>query len=178
MTDGQRIDVVMREYAQQHPDGFTSVFNKAYERLLRLGASPEDAEDSAQEAFMAALTREGRDTWEDIAGLKRWVLTVATNIYHRGRRRVPGWGGIDIYNESLVDRREPAPGAELENEDSQSRLRSALRGLPETQRNCLLFHYSRGWSYSQISRETGLSVGTIKGAVHRAKNTLKTVLQV
>jgi RNA polymerase sigma factor (sigma-70 family) len=55
--------------------------------LIRCGASLQCAEDAAQEAFVEAWTLAERGDWDDIAGQRGWIRTVALRKYRRPPER-------------------------------------------------------------------------------------------
>lgn len=126
------------------------------------------AEDAVHEALARAWARMERG--ERIDSLKAWVTTVATNLVRSRFRRLRA--------ERRARRRlgvEPVgtPGGGTE---ERLDLRRALEGLPERQREVVVVHYYLGFSVAETAEATGTSEGTVKKALHRARETLARAL--
>ncbi len=52
-------------------------------------------------------------------------------------------------------------------------LSRAVKHLPAYQRQVLRMYHAEGKSYEQIAEATGLSIGTVKSRLNRARNMLR-----
>jgi RNA polymerase sigma-70 factor (ECF subfamily) len=152
----------------------SSVFRAA---LAALG-SPEDAEEVAQEAFVAAH-RYLRDFRED-ASFKTWLLAIAWRKALTRRRNV----------KALLRRFiQPPEDVEWQVADSsqsqeQALLDAELRGHIRKQiallvpklRDALLLASAGDNNYAEIARMLGIPEGTLKWRVSEARRQLKTRL--
>jgi len=70
----------------------------------------------------------------------------------------------------------PSPEMLLLSRDQLQRLAEGIQNLPAYQRQVLAL-YVKGRSYEQIAAETGLSMGTVKSRLNRARKTLQERLE-
>ena len=84
--------------------------------------------------------------------------------------------GLDIDGDRLVrEVVDPAPSpleASIEREKQQV-LRKAIRHLPQYQRKMMEMYHAEGRSYEEIAQATGLSLGTVKSRLSRARQMLR-----
>ena len=77
--------------------------------------------------------------------------------------------------------RETAGGAQpihgLLRDEMRERVRAAVDRLPERQRMAILLQRFEGQSYEQVADGLGLTVPATKSLLHRARSSLKTMLQ-
>jgi RNA polymerase sigma-70 factor, ECF subfamily len=145
---------------------FLRHYTQVYRVLYHLVGSREEAEDLAQETFMALYHQPpaiGKG-----ASLVAWLCRVALNRGYnalRGERRA---------QQRLVRLAEPAaqidPQDELARAEDRALVRAALAELPERQGRLLLLRYA-GLSYGEIAGALDLapaSVGTLLARAERA----------
>jgi RNA polymerase sigma-70 factor (ECF subfamily) len=139
-------------------------------RLLRaaegLGHPPDEAEDLAQEAFLALVRNAGR--LEGEATVFTWLYRVMFNrhvdlVRARERRRVAARA------EEAVPEGPDAEGA--------GRVRAALARLPERDRRLLTLRYFEGLSYEEIAGVLDVPLGTAHSAVYYALEKLRPLLE-
>ncbi|GAA0591269.1 SigE family RNA polymerase sigma factor [Streptomyces crystallinus] len=124
-----------------------------------------EAQDVVQEAFVRAWGRRARLRRD--AGPEAWIRTVAWRLavsrWRRRRRAGEAWrlhsGG----------RTEAAHGPD----PSSVALVDALRLLSERQRRVAVLHYVCDLTVEQVAAETGLSSGTVKTHLSRARAALR-----
>ena len=162
-------------------EAFAALYREFYPRVLgicrRLLGSHVEAEDASSEVFLRlprALVSYNRNL-----PFGRWLSTVA------------GRYCLDLLRRRTVERRrfrplssdrpEPAApsGSPLESLlswEEQAVVRSAMARLPKTYRVPLKLRYYCDLSYSEISNALGLSPGTVKTRIFRAKKELQAIL--
>lgn len=154
--------------------------------LLRSGIPEARAEELAQDALLqvwrkAALFDPGR------AAASTWIFTIARNLrvdgLRRERRPPPGAaGGIEegaVTGEAeAADVPDDARSAEdlLDAAQRQDRLWAALRTLPEPQARALELAYFGERSQSEVGRDLGVPLGTVKGRLRMALARLRAAL--
>jgi RNA polymerase sigma-70 factor (ECF subfamily) len=165
------------------PAAFRAVAEALASPLVRfvsglLGGDVDGAHDVAQEALIAAWRRLPR--LSDPATLRAWVFQVA---YHQAmswmRRRGPGGARFQVLDdEPLVP--EPGPdrtwnvlGEPFSSEEMAPRLRSALASLPARYGAPLILHHLEGLPARTCAEALGLSVGTLKMRLMRARTLLR-----
>lgn len=129
-----------------------------------------DADDIAQEAFVAAWTSLGRLRADD--GFRAWLYGIAwrkaldnRRAASRAARRDEDWRGQEALEAA----------SEVAREDRMA-LQAALDTLPEDQRACVTLCLGQGWSHPEASEALGLPLGTVKSHVTRGRERLLAVL--
>ncbi|GAA4305049.1 RNA polymerase sigma factor [Actinomadura luteofluorescens] len=133
-----------------------------------LCASPEDAEDAAQEALIILYRKIG--TLRASGALASWMFRIVRNeCLRRARLRplhheVPDAGTVSAEDEVL--RRLEA-----------GRVAAAIAALPADQRNVLIMRDIQGYSGRMVADALGLSVPAMKSRLHRARASVQQALQ-
>jgi RNA polymerase sigma-70 factor (ECF subfamily) len=135
----------------------------------------EDAQDVAQEAFLRCWRT--LDSLPDVNNLRAWIFRVGLNAAKdlqrsAWRRRVKPMLGAEIM--PILD--ETAPGAELEHQESLSRLRRALGDLRPEEQEVFLLRENGELTYEQIAEAIDRPVGTVKTQMRAALHKLRKVL--
>lgn len=121
------------------------------------------AEDAVQDVLAAALEHD-----DPIRDLPAWVAKAALN---RVRTRVRRSGA----ERRAYERAARVPPAPTEGEPTlaDAALRAALGGLPQRQREVVVLHYLLDMSVSDVAATAGVTAGTVKTQLHRARATLR-----
>jgi RNA polymerase sigma-70 factor (ECF subfamily) len=142
---------------------------------------PSDAEDVVQETFLRAY--HGLAKFRGESSLKTWLYAIALNRARArmgtlGRLRamfVPGRSREDDPFASLDDAADPAASPE-ENavlKERRTRLRAAIRALPEEFRAAVLLRDLEGLSYEEVAEVLGIPIGTVRSRLARGRALLK-----
>jgi RNA polymerase sigma-70 factor (ECF subfamily) len=166
MTDAERFEAFVREYQDM-------VFATA----VRLLGREDEAEDVAQTVFLRAFERFA--TIGPSPSAPGWLKTVATNLClnHLSRYRArwqffseldqAGESGTIAFADSVAAR--DTEDEDMQRQDRDARLESALRRLPDHQRVPLvLFHFEER-SYQEIAGTLGVSLAKVKTDIHRGR---------
>jgi RNA polymerase sigma-70 factor (ECF subfamily) len=147
------------------------VYRTSYRELVRFLHrkvwDEERAHDLAQEAFTRALAHEPDNP-------RAWVFKVATNLARDEartvlrRKRHLSLLRSDVETTARVV---PSPAEELQHRVEQERVRLALEGLGERDREVLLL-WDAGLDYTEIAEQTGLARGAIGTTLSRARRRL------
>ena len=141
----------------------------AYAVSLSVTGRHDDAEDAAQEAFMVALARlDDCRTPDRFAG---WLLTIVRNRARNLVRREV-LRDTDVLPETFAARGR-TPEKATEHAELQERLVTALRRLPEVQREIVLLHDLEGWRHREIAEHLGIPSGTVRSHLHFARKSLR-----
>jgi RNA polymerase sigma-70 factor (sigma-E family) len=128
------------------------------------------AAELAQEAFLRAHRALVRPkAGAELAYLRRTVINLA-HSHHRHLRVVrstPVDGTPDMASAEAGAARRARRQAVV----------AAMRALPERQRDCVVLHYYEELSDVEIARTLGISVGSVKTHLHRARAALATMLE-
>lgn len=153
---------------------------KIYALCVRMCGNAEDAEEAAQDTFLA-LWR-GIDRFRQESALSTWIYRLASNAcIDLMRRRRKSEGGISLDDEALfLDAADPAPQPPqaLEQREAQRLLQEGLMSLPAEYRSILLLREVEGLSYSEISETLELELGTVKSRISRGRTLLRNFLSV
>ncbi len=153
---------------------------KVYSLCARMCGNAKDAEEAAQDAFLA-LWR-GIDRFRQESSLSTWIYRLASNAcIDLMRRKKKGAGSVSLDDEELfVDAVDPAPQPheEAERRETQRLLQEGLLSLPAEYRSILLLREIEGLSYSEISAALDLELGTVKSRISRGRTLLRNFLSV
>ncbi|WP_414939159.1 RNA polymerase sigma factor [Amycolatopsis sp. cmx-11-51] len=133
-----------------------------------LCASPEDAEDSAQEALIILYRRIG--TLRASGALASWMFRIVRNECLRRARRALrgddlGWSDAVVSAEDDVLRRLEA-----------RRVAAVIAELPADQRRVLIMRDIQGYSGRAVADALGLSTAAMKSRLHRARAAVRDLL--
>jgi RNA polymerase sigma-70 factor (ECF subfamily) len=124
---------------------------------------PARAEDAVQDALATALDHRG-----PIHDLRAWVFTAARNRARSGARRR---GAERRALERVAGRRSP-DGRDVD-PPLDDGLVAEVRQLPERQREIVVLHYLLDLSVAEVAATLGITDGTVKTQLHRARQTLR-----
>lgn len=133
--------------------------------LRRALDDPADADDLAQETFLAAWSRLWRYRGE--ASFRSWLCAIAwkkalSHQRSRGRER------------RRIEVLDPAPASSCA--DARLDLERALKALPDDQRAAVALCLGAEFSHAEAAEALGLPLGTIKSHVQRGRAKLLQVL--
>jgi RNA polymerase sigma-70 factor, ECF subfamily len=130
--------------------------------LYALTGSRGEAEDAAQEAFARAWQR-----WDKVSGYsdpEGWVRTVAYRVSVSTWRKAA--------NRAAAHRRHGVPDDPPGLSPDYIAIVAALRQIAPVQRQAIVLYYLVGLTVDEISREVGLSAGTVKARLSRGRRAL------
>lgn len=151
---------------------------KVYTLCFRMCGNSEDAEEAAQDAFLA-LWR-GIDRFRQESSLSTWIYRLATNAcIDTLRRRKKQSGSVSLDDEELfVDAVDtsPQPQETVEQREAQKLLQEGLSALPEEYRKVLILREIEGLSYTEIAESASIELGTVKSRISRGRSLLRNFL--
>lgn len=122
------------------------------------------------------LSNLGRLAGLDDGQLKSWLYRVSTNIALDHLRRAKHETPVDApISEDIEDSALPLD-EEVERRRKAAKVRSAIDKLDETSRKVILLHYYAGMTVREISACTGISEGTVKSRLMKARKRLAVML--
>ncbi len=157
--------------------------DRVFDLLFRMIGDREEAEDLAQEVFVAVHGAVGKFRGE--SRLSTWIFRVAKNhclnrIKYLGRR---GKDGRNVNLEDAPeladldeDQEEKRPDRILEQRQVASLLKRAMAELSEEHRLLVVLRDVEGLSYEEIMDITDQPEGTVKSRLHRARAHLATIV--
>ncbi len=133
---------------------------------------PEDADDAAQDAFVAAWTSLGR--FDPAQAFPPWLARIALNTARdlARRRRVRQTEPIPI---AMAGSR-PGPEEDAERRVTRERLDAALADLPERQRLAVVLHDAEGYRHHEIAELLEVPEGTVRSDVFQGRRRLRAAL--
>ena len=135
-----------------------------YGTALRMLRRPEEAEEVVQDAFLA-FHRE--DPGIPTNQLGRWLSRVVVNGCLDRLRRAKRWRQEELGERPLRSARP----------DLRVDLARAVEQLPERARLVFLLHDVEGLSHDELSDALGVSVGTTKSQLFRARRMLRALMR-
>lgn len=169
------IDLVHAFEAGQTPDIETLV--RAYfPDVLRLAMSllddPGDAEDAAQETFIAAAA--GLDGFRGDSKIKTWLFGIAINICRTQRRKQARRIRLQTALQTVtrLATRPRSPEETAIRHETGDRLRAAIAALDEKHRVPVVLFYLHDLPVPEIARIVGDRPGTIYSRLHYARKQL------
>jgi len=130
------------------------------------------AEEAVQNVFLRAFRHMEQLSELSDAQCRAWLYRAAVNSgidsLRRGKRLV-------MAEDAGVEERDTAPGPEEQavNEEQRRMVRAVVEALPEKYREPVLLYYFAEMDYHGMSELLGLSEGTIKSRMSRARELLK-----
>ena len=150
---------------------------RVFSLVFRMLGNRQEAEDVAQEAFLA-LHRHGR-RFRGEARFSTFVYRVAANAALNRRRSL---GRRRAHEDALSVRQDAGddlPGAPRDPEDAasggeiQEQVQAALLALPKDLRLVVILYDIEGRAYGEIAEALRIPEGTVKSRIHRARTALR-----
>lgn len=145
-----------------------------YGLALSLTRSHHDAEEIAQTVFLK--TWRGLKTFRGEASLSTWLYRLTRNActdHLRQNRKRSGDRSLEDPDLASLADQAPLPQEIAEHRERQQALMDAMEKLPEESRAVLLLREVEGLSYQEIAQTLGLSQGTVKSRLSRARRALR-----
>jgi RNA polymerase sigma-70 factor (ECF subfamily) len=140
-------------------------FDAVWRMVRRLGVPEADADDAAQQVFLA-LDKRLADV--PVERERAFLMSVAVRIAANARRhlrRSREDAGLD--DEGATD--DASPERALEQRQLLSELDQALSGLAEEQRNIFVLYEIEGFSLPEIADSLDIPLGTATSRLRRAR---------
>lgn len=166
-------ELVERFLAARDEAAFCDLYDRhaavMYRCALRHSASPEAAEGAVQEAWLRAARALERFEWR--SALRSWLVGITLNCCReqlRRRLRLVPLEEAGHGSSASTPAAAPAVG--------RIDLQRALAELPEGAREVLLLHDMEGLTHQEIGEALGVSPGTSKSQLSRARSLLRRAL--
>ena len=175
-------ELLLRRAQRGDPDAFEQLMTPLEKLIWRVcwhyTGDRETASDCAQEAMIKI--------WRSLEGYRgdcafeSWVYRIAANCSMDAMRKKKRdkSESIEPLKEAGFDPADPEPGTEEKviAAERKRQLRECITRLPEDQREALIMTQLEGVSYEDAAERLGVSEGTVKSRVNRAKARLKEIL--
>jgi RNA polymerase sigma factor (sigma-70 family) len=154
--------------------------------LYHLAPDWTDRADLCQEVWIRVYRNINR--LQEPEKFRGWLSRIATNLFYdelRKRKRVSAPISLDAplnvedgAMEWEIACDDPGPAEELATQEFYDQLREAIADLPEAFRTTIVLREIEGMAYEEIAEITGVSLGTVKSRIARARQRLQQQLQV
>ena len=133
----------------------------------------DDADDAAQDGFLAALRHLGR--YDPARPFGPWLIRIVANAASDRRRRrkvrtaepiAPDFGS-----------REAGPDVQTDRDAFGRQLREALAELPERQRMAVVLFDVEGYTHREVAEVLNVPEGTVRSDVFHGRRTLRQALE-
>lgn len=133
------------------------------------------AEEVLQDVMLAAWNH-ARDFRGD-SRVKTWLLVIARNrALNAVRRRSPTW--VELHDDYTAYDEDTSPLERVERQVQIKNVRLAIENLPPHHREILVLVFFDGLSGVEVAQVLGISEGTVKSRLHRAREALRRVMQL
>ncbi|MEW6555693.1 MAG: sigma-70 family RNA polymerase sigma factor [Actinomycetota bacterium] len=188
---GERDRPADEELVRRYLDGDSAAFEELvsrYESVImnmayRLLGNRSDASDVCQEVFVLLIRKLGSFRGE--SKFSTWLYRVSLNACHdyarRSKRHVsisesPGDDLPDI-EQRLADDGFDSPELSMERAEVQKTVRDAVARLPYKFKEVIYLHDLSGYNYKEVAEILGISLGTVKSRLNRARTRLAAELE-
>ena len=172
------------ELAKRCRNGDAAAFEELYRqhagRLFsltsRMVGSPQEAEDLLQEVFLHAYRK--IDSFRGESSLGTWLYRLGMNqcLDHlRGRHVRMSQATESLDDDASMEPAMPSPATPIA--VNRIDLERAIGKLPEGCRAAFLLHDVEGFEHHEVATILGVSEGTSKSQVHKARMKLRAMLK-
>jgi RNA polymerase sigma-70 factor (ECF subfamily) len=161
---------------------FRHLVNLYQKRLFALALmtvrDPSGAEDVTQDAFVSAYTH--LNQYDECRPFYPWLATIAIRhalTWIRRRTRLSSREAIDL---SVIADKQASGGDMLDSiifGERDQRLWQLVAALPKAQRIVVFLYYRQELKIDQIAHALGITSGTVKTLMFRARRTLRQALR-
>lgn len=166
----------LEEMRQGRADAYARVVELYQHRLFNLILmglrDRETAEDIVQEAFIRAFTR--LDAYDSTRDFYPWLATIAIRLAQNRKRRVREDVSGEAYERNASDSNVLQ---DVLIEERSQQLWRAVGALPAAERMTVLMYYRQDMKVEEIAQALGVTSGTIKTALFRARTKLRVAMQ-
>jgi RNA polymerase sigma-70 factor, ECF subfamily len=148
-----------------------------YRLALSILQDPAEAEEAAQDTFVAALSALGDFRGE--SSFSTWLASIAINLCRNRWKRRQAKERLARTLKSILrlsGTSQVIPEEAVIRQQSDSALRKAVNRLGEKHRLPVVLHYYHGYSVKEIARALKISPGTVLSRLHTARQRLRLAL--
>jgi RNA polymerase sigma-70 factor (ECF subfamily) len=167
-------EALVRQAQQGDPEAYEQVYRRlagrVYALCLRMTADGQRAEELTQDAFVRAWERLG--SFRGDSRFSTWLHRLTVNLVLQDRRTQARRAGREApmpegYAGAV---REAFPGTRID-------LERGIAALPDGARQVLVLRDVQGYKYREVAEMVGVTVGTVKAQIHRARKLLRETLE-
>jgi len=149
-----------------------------YRLALSLLDDPAEADEAAQDVFVAALR--ALKTYRGEAALTTWLYAITLNVCRARLRQRRTWGRLLGVLRALFRPGGAAPAepeAVVIQHEADAELWEAVAALDEKHRLPVILRYAQGFSTAEIAQLLGISEGTVHSRLFTARERLRARLK-
>jgi len=153
---------------------------RVFALTLRMCKNPADAEEAAQEAFLAAW--QGLPFFRGESSFSTWLYRLVSNacvdlLRREGRHQSAAGPSLNDEEADLdVADTAPSPQSLAERAELKEQIEAGLAALPDDYRAVLVLREIHQRSYQEISEILSLDLGTVKSRINRGRKQLRKFL--
>jgi RNA polymerase sigma-70 factor, ECF subfamily len=153
-------------------DAFQRELDYVYRTLRRLGTSPSEVDDLAQEVFLAL-----RRCWDDYdrdRPLRPFLFGISFRIasaYERKRRREVAFGVVEVGDAG------PGPDDALQSKQARALVLAALDRIPLPRRAVLVMHDIDDVPVTQVASTLDIPLFTVYSRLRKARRELEAAIR-
>lgn len=144
--------------------------DRIYRFILRMVGSRDEALELAQDVLIKAF--QALPGWRPEAEFRTWLFRIASNTATDALRRRKVVEFVALDEDYDVPGEGAGPEAQLAAKQQLRELDAALNRLPPDHREILLLREVEDMSYSEIGAALGITEGTVKSRLARAREAL------
>jgi RNA polymerase sigma-70 factor (ECF subfamily) len=161
--------------------------DRIFAKVFSILRNRQDAEEITQDTFIRA--QRGLANFRGTASFSTWLYQIATNLarnrywYWWRRRRdqsmsidCPFGDDNDMTLQDVLPDEELSPVEETVNREFVSRVNECMELLKDAHREILEMRNVKSMAYEEIAERLGLSIGTVKSRIARAREALRALM--
>jgi len=163
--------------------------DRIYNIILKMCRNPDDAAELTQDTFVKII--QNIDKFQSRSSFYTWIFRIAVNltINYCKRNAKMGFKSLDTEDVQenpnarkalkvlLKDEHSSNPAVIASNKELIDLIVWSLGRLDENQRAVVVLRDIEGMNYAQMADILGLSLGTVKSRLSRARNHLREILE-
>lgn len=165
---GEPVEALVARAQKGDARAFEALYHRTSGRVyavcLRMCADQDEAAERVQDAFVRAWERLGSFRGDSL--FTTWLHRLTVNVVLEARRsrarrdaREMTEGEMERFTHAAVA---AMPGTRVD-------LERAIASLPNKARRVLVLRDVQGYTYEEIAEMTGVTLGTVKAQIHRAR---------
>ncbi|MGB8213327.1 MAG: RNA polymerase sigma factor [Anaerolineales bacterium] len=153
---------------------------EVYRLALSILDDPDEAEEGAQDAFIAVLR--ALNSFQAASSLKTWIFSITINIcrtrlQRRKAREQLKQITVGLFHLQNQSRKSYLPEETLIQTEADAILQNAIHGLNERHRLPIILRYYHDLSVAEIAETLGIPQGTVHSRLNTARERLRQVLK-
>lgn len=167
------LQAVIRLQKEYNSEAFRLIYDQLYPKLyyicLRYLNDADDADDALQDVFIIVYEKIG--SYKGEGNFEGWVKRITVNhCIHRLKKKKLRFA---LDEKDLPSEEQPSPDKEGVEVEMKEKLQKALSQLPSGFRTVINLSVIEGYAHKEIAEMLGISEGTSRSQLNRAKAALK-----